>query len=660
MSDTMPSQFPLPADALADDPPVRQRRREQLERLSLWLALVCISVLFLFPVWTERGAIIAREEDRLSEQAVLIDSGLTRSLGGINRALEGVREEIPFFASRSDGWSLASRRMKAFVDAMPGINGMFILDGAGTALAIGTIDSVRVPHPRGNFANKAYFQAVLPHPDPDVLYVSPPFVTDVGVWTFTLARAVVTPTGAFDGLVVATIDLNDYQLWLGSSRYVQDQFATIVHGRGVQIVSEPPDNGEPGRNVATPGLFFSRHIAAGASSSLIHGSTPNAAGEFLIAARTVQPDKLHMSDALVVGVGRELSAVLAPWHFMLRGRLLMLGLFWFVSLASLWTWQGSRRRVRARALAQRRLIEHFFESPLSLLAILKADGRCVRLSAAWQHTMGWDVRALRGQTLHGYVHPDDDTAMEQARVAMEKMGKVDRYFCRLRDTTGQYHEFQIQGVLRDGLQYIDARDVTQERQAQRALQDLNFQLLDKEQELLQLAQRDGLTQLANRRAFDEQLQLEWRRCLREQLPLSVLLIDIDQFKRYNDHYGHLAGDTCLKAVAGAMARCIHRPFDLLARYGGEEFVVLLPSTPADGAEAMAQELRRVVQDLSIVHAMAETAPCVTISVGIKTLVPDETQTLTAFIHAADMALYQAKLRGRNCAVSANYLQADAA
>jgi len=655
-----PSQFPLPAESLADEAPVRQRRRVQIERLVLVSVLLCISALFLFPVWTERGAIITREEDRLAEQALLVDSGLTRSLGGINRALEGVREEIPFFASRPDGWSLASRRMKAFVDAMPGINGMFILDGTGTAQAIGTIDSVRVPRPRGNFANKAYFQAAIRHPDPDMLYVSPPFVTDVGIWTFTLARAVVGATGEFEGLVVATIDLGDYQLWLGSTRYVQDQFAAIVHGKGVQIVSEPAERGKPGRDLSAPGTFFSRHVAGGETSSLLQGGTPNSAGEFLVAARTVQPGVLHMSDALVVGVGRDLSAVLAPWHFMLRGRLLMLGLFWAVSLASLWTWQRTRTKIRARTLAQRRLIEHFFDSPLSLLAVLKADGRCVRLSSAWQQTMGWDLRVLRGQTLHAFVHPDDEVAMERARVSMEKTGKVDRYFCRLRDHAGQYHEFQIQGVLRDGLQYIDARDVTQERQAQRSLQDLNQQLLDKEQELTLLAQRDGLTQLANRRTFDEKLLLEWRRCAREQQPLSVLLIDIDHFKRYNDHYGHLAGDTCLKTVANAMAQCVHRPYDLLARYGGEEFVVLLPNTPSDGAELVAQDLRRVVQDLAVPHAMSDTEPCVTISVGIRTVVPDEAQTVTAFIHAADMALYQAKMRGRNCMVSANGSLADAA
>jgi len=216
---------------------------------------------------------------------------------------------------------------------------------------------------------------------------------------------------------------------------------------------------------------------------------------------------------------------------------------------------------------------------------------------------------------------------------------------------GQYHEIQIQAVLRVGLQYIDARDVTQERKDQRALHELNTQLLEKEGELIKLAQRDGLTQLANRRYFDEIFLREWRRCLREHEPLSLIMVDIDHFKSYNDHYGHPTGDSCLKSVASAMHRVMRRPNDLLARYGGEEFVSLLGNTGEDGASLVAHELIRVVEDLGIRHAASTTCDRVTISVGLACVIPMEAQDITTLIRQADRALYHAKNTGRNRVVN---------
>ena len=173
--------------------------------------------------------------------------------------------------------------------------------------------------------------------------------------------------------------------------------------------------------------------------------------------------------------------------------------------------------------------------------------------------------------------------------------------------------------------------------------------------LHRLTTQDALSGIANRRAFDQTLDQEWRRAQRNHLPLSLLMIDIDHFQAYNDHYGHLEGDACLRAVALTLQTSVARATDLVARYGGEEFAVLLPNTSADAACKVAERLRRAVADLSLAHARATTAQHVTVSLGLACLrpqwpaqsQPEPLQGPVRLIKLADQALYQAKSAGRN-------------
>ncbi len=167
------------------------------------------------------------------------------------------------------------------------------------------------------------------------------------------------------------------------------------------------------------------------------------------------------------------------------------------------------------------------------------------------------------------------------------------------------------------------------------------------QHLANLAFLDGLTQVANRRRFDEYLTLEWQRLARETAPLSLILCDVDYFKRYNDAYGHPAGDACLQQVAGVIRRVIKRPADLVARYGGEEFAVLLPNTNASGAVHLANAIHKEVQQLLIPHAKSSVSEYVTLSVGVSSTLPQKEFSPEALIAVADKALYEAKEQGRN-------------
>ena len=198
----------------------------------------------------------------------------------------------------------------------------------------------------------------------------------------------------------------------------------------------------------------------------------------------------------------------------------------------------------------------------------------------------------------------------------------------------------IRGILGIG------RNITEWKKTEAALQQAN-------KLLTQMAMYDGLTRVANRRHFDTKLEEEWRRVMRTSKPLSLIIFDIDFFKRYNDTYGHQAGDVCLQTVAKSLLTFFKRPGDLLARYGGEEFVVILPETDAEGATILAEMIRLQILELKIVHEASSVCNYVTVSCGVSSTVPTRLTTPHILLEAADKALYKAKESGRNNVVTRN-------
>jgi two-component system, chemotaxis family, response regulator WspR len=188
----------------------------------------------------------------------------------------------------------------------------------------------------------------------------------------------------------------------------------------------------------------------------------------------------------------------------------------------------------------------------------------------------------------------------------------------------------------------------QRDQAYRALHESQQKLVEMNIELQRLNNIDGLTGLFNRRYLDEYLATEWRRAVREQSPLSVLMLDVDEFKKYNDTYGHLSGDDVLRQVSATIKLGIERPADLAARFGGEEFFVVLPNTDLAGAQFIGEMIRRRLEQLKLPHSASTAASHVTISGGVASIIPKRSDTVDALIASADRALYEAKKAGRNC------------
>ena len=237
-------------------------------------------------------------------------------------------------------------------------------------------------------------------------------------------------------------------------------------------------------------------------------------------------------------------------------------------------------------------------------------------------------------------------------------------FCVGQSQNGVDHEADYRALKADG-GYVWIRDVVHvlrdEEGVTTALVGFMFDISERkkmEDELVALNKKlealsgqDGLTGVANRRLFDQVLASEWSRARRKQTPISMIVLDVDHFKQYNDLYGHLEGDECLARIAKAIAGMPMRASDLFARYGGEEFVIVLPETSCETAEKIAEKCRAIVEELQIPHAASVGGGHVTISIGVSALVPSEESEPKSLIDSADKMLYQAKRSGRNRVVS---------
>jgi diguanylate cyclase (GGDEF)-like protein/PAS domain S-box-containing protein len=270
------------------------------------------------------------------------------------------------------------------------------------------------------------------------------------------------------------------------------------------------------------------------------------------------------------------------------------------------------------------------------------DERLHYASPSSVRIVGWQPEQLVGTPALAGVNPEDLPAL-QAMVAALKRGEFEEARITYRTRHREKSEIWVETTLRvtrdvsgeiDGVVAI-LRDVTQQK--------------DLEGRLEALATEDGLTGLANRRCFDERLLEEWNRAYREKTSLSLLLIDVDQFKTYNDELGHPAGDACLRAVARILAGQAHRVSDLAARYGGEEFALLLPNTDAAGCARIGESVRRALREACIPHALNLPSRRVTVSLGGAICRPGNERSAgpASLIDAADRALYAAKDGGRD-------------
>lgn len=286
------------------------------------------------------------------------------------------------------------------------------------------------------------------------------------------------------------------------------------------------------------------------------------------------------------------------------------------------------------------------EASRDIIVLAGLDGERKYVSPAATEILGWQQDELLGQDNQQIAHPEDMRKIAQL-LSDCRLGKETAslsYRCLKKDGKYLWVESNIR-LYRDGATGDPAgfvyilRDISERKVAEDKLQDA-FHTVE------QLAMVDGLTGVANRRLLDDTLSREWMRAIRDGLSISLLLIDVDHFKKYNDIYGHLAGDLCLRTVASAIQGSLRRPPDLLARYGGEEFVIVLPNTPSMGAEVLSAKILEAVERCAIPHTGSQYG-FVTVSLGCATTIATMDSSPVDLLKMADEAMYQAKTTGRN-------------
>jgi diguanylate cyclase (GGDEF)-like protein/PAS domain S-box-containing protein len=312
--------------------------------------------------------------------------------------------------------------------------------------------------------------------------------------------------------------------------------------------------------------------------------------------------------------------------------------------------RSTERRLR-NIVAQRDLVT---ENSRDVIILSDLDDHRSYVSPAAESLLGWKPEEMIKQGCTEMVHPDDLVAMQASLRQLWSKPEESVAEYRFRKANGEYVwvEANLRMIrdpetgVRSGILNM-MRGINDRKRAE-------LQLEDAFHAVQTLAVKDALTGLANRRRFDECLNAEWRRCQRERKPLSMLMIDADWFKLYNDSYGHVSGDECLKQIADAALSVVTRPGDLVARCGGEEFAVILPNTGNRGAMQVANEISEAVRNRKIGHA-ASSFGVVTISVGCATVIPRFGQHALELVRLADEALYKAKRMGRNHVCNANIM-----
>ena len=602
---------------LASLPRLRHRRPLHA-RIVFAVLAACLLLVGLdgWRTWQTHEVAIAEDKTETANLARSLAQHAHDTLHVADVILSGLRERVEADGLSPDRTDRLERLIAMRLQDVPALSGLAVFDAAGTRVA-------GEQHAAGAFAvgDRAYFEYHRSHADRGVHVGDALHSRADGQWSITVSRRVDDPDGRFAGVVRARISVAFLQGFYRSFAIGRDGLISLASTKGVVVARNDRTESNIGADVSAGPVF--RRISSGQS-----------VGSF----RRVDDYPLY------VVVGHALDEVLAGWRS-------DAWLHVVVSLCAAASLAVAGRRfagqvgVRQQAERRYRLLA---DNSSDAIVCIGLDGSRRYVSPAFAVLTGWSVEESIAERWAGIVHPDDRQML--AGVASRLLSGADqvtscfRYICK--DGSLLWVEARarlLRGI--DGETQIisNVRDITERRAAEAQVDALN-------RELAQQASTDGLTGLANRRRFDEALDQEWRRAVRDETPLSLLMIDVDRFKLYNDRHGHQRGDECLRAVAAAMAQVARRPADLTARYGGEEFVVLLPGVDAAGAAALADRVLAAVRAKRIEHEANAPAGVVTVSIGAAAVMPwtdVEACGMAALVAGADAALYEAKRSGRN-------------
>jgi diguanylate cyclase (GGDEF)-like protein/PAS domain S-box-containing protein len=561
-------------------------------------------------------------------QAVVQD--ISRNIEIFDLSLEGV---ISALADANIMALPPASRAKALFDnaaTAAYLNAIIVLDEDGR-MVLSSLGKIRENQ---TFQDRKYFKVHAD--DPSVgMYLSSAIRSRIsdGEWILAISRRINKPDGSFGGVVVGTLQLAYFEGVFHNLTLGRGGVINIFHQDKTLIARNPFRMTLIGKDMSGARLFD--HYPASTSGSFnAEGGPDNLARRFAFSRVRNLP--------LIVGVGLSNEMIYAPW----RKRALTISAVLMALLAAVW----SLTMLLARELSQRRRAEERMresEERYRLLAdnssdaivLRKPDGPRTYASPAFFQMVGRSPDEFGERSLRGFLSP---TSLEARSASLDRLrageqGVVDLMEYLRPDGSWMWLEGVSSGIFDEEGKLVEIvtnlRDVTQRKNT--------------EDKLAAAAATDGLTQLANRTAFDVRLEQEWKRAARHSDDFALLMIDIDCFKAYNDAFGHPQGDEAIKMVAAEIRAGIGRPGDFAARYGGEEFVVVLPETDILGAITVAENIRRAVAMTDTPHPQS-VAGVVTVSIGLASVKADVSYPPADLVQLADRALYRAKRRGRNC------------
>ncbi|TAJ87239.1 MAG: diguanylate cyclase [Reyranella sp.] len=532
----------------------------------------------------------------------------------------------------------AIQRLRDDIDLRKGTMGrvraLFVYDAAGRWLA--TTESVNPA--LFNNSDREYFKQHRASLDKGLLIGSPIRSRSGGQWVITASRRFDHPDGSFAGVVLATIDASYFADFYKRFDLGTTGTITLIEKSGIILARSVDNETSVGRDVSSTPLI--REMDARRPAGLYYFRSPF--------DQTLRLSFYRLSDRfpLLILATEAKDEVLAPWRQEAMIRMaLVLGLVTLIAGTGIYLVRQllKGQRIAAVLAANEADFRLLAEESSDMVMRIGLDERIIYVSPSCIRLLGWSAAQLRETHALAGVNGEDLPRVRQTVRAL-KQGEVEETRLVYRTRQREGGEIWLETALRatrdpetgkvNGVVAI-SRDMTAHK--------------DLEQKLATLAIKDGLTGLANRRHFDDMLQQEWRRAGRDGTSVSLLMMDVDNFKKFNDQYGHQAGDSCLKTVAKAIAAEARRPGDLAARYGGEEFVLLLPNADEVGCALVAERIRQSLETLNLAHALNLPTKRVTLSIGGATTWPNaETQgNHPLLIAAADRALYVAKHAGRD-------------
>lgn len=598
--------------------------------LAVCLVLVGVDA---WRTWQNRDTILAAdmaETENLARSLAQHAHDLVQTTDVI---LLGLQERIAADGLSPPALARLNALMTRQAEAVPAILRLTVFDPNGDWLT-GT-----GPHAPddGSVARREYFIRHRDQPNTAVYLDDPRRSRADGRWLLIVSRRIDDEAGGFAGIVEASISIDYLNAFYAGLATGKDGIISLSNTRGILVARSPFRDDKIGTDLSGSDIF-TRFLPQSSEGSFRYVSALEGA-ERLGSYRHVQ------QYPLVVVVAHGYQHIIADWWQDAISHLAFSSAVAIV-LAGAGVNIAAKLRRRQRAERRYRLLA---ENCIDAIVSLDVTGRQLYVSPAFETLTGWSAAEGNGRDWTRHVHTDDREALHLAigrlRAGESEFSVEYRYCCQdgrqqwvearcMMVPAGHDEEAQIVANIRD----ISGRKASELRQAA-----VN-------QELATQANTDGLTGLANRRRFDEALDQERQRAAREETPLSLILLDVDRFKLFNDRYGHIAGDRCLAAVAAALHGVGRRPGDLVARYGGEEIVVLLPGTPVDGALSRADAIRASIEALGIEHDGNPPAGVVTISVGVSTCYPlqqGKAFPAASIVGLADAALYEAKRTGRN-------------